>query len=82
MAVQIHETNDVYFRYVFHQEYPRINHTYIATLVIIDVQNSQPPCGISSPTLGSSECWLYWMHIDRNCIDFFCNFDSLKCKYI
>jgi len=29
---------------------------YIATLVIIDVQNSQPPCGISSPTLGSSEC--------------------------
>ena len=27
---------------------------YIATLVTIDVPNRQPPCGMSSPTLGSS----------------------------
>ena len=44
---------------------------YISTLVIIDVQNSQPPCGISSPHLVLLSAVLYWMHIDRNCIDFF-----------
>ena len=55
MAEQIHETNDVYLETFFIKSTQELT-IYIATLVIIDVQNSQPPCGISSPTLGSSEC--------------------------
>ena len=55
MAVQILETMTFTLETFFIQSTQELT-IYIATLVIIDVQNSQPPCGISSATLGSSEC--------------------------
>ena len=55
---KFHESSGVYFRKVFHpcltikgtQELA----IYIGTLMTIDIQSSQPPCGIPSATLCSS----------------------------
>ena len=84
---KFHESSEVYFRKVFHpcltikgtQELA----IYIGTLMTIDIQSSQPPCGIPYSTLCSSFSTSFSLSVDvlrLHCM-FSCQ-DTGACKQV